>query len=140
MTAAIAILVVVAVLLCLSWLFNGGSNAGAKLINTAFRRHDGGTTDGPSPGSKVGTTAATLFPANATPECVGGPSRVVDASNSPNVEFAFESNPADGEAFLAMVNDAYAERRRLSGLTEVHKIAAVDPVLPPPSRSIRRVH
>ncbi len=86
---------------------------------------DGGTTDGPRQLENL-HTAERSIPISSTSDRVGGPSRVVDASNSPNVYPASE-----------------AERRdllRLAGLVDIHHVSSRDPVLPPPSRSIRRVH
>lgn len=128
-----------------SWAFN------AFMDWIAFRiiaRHDGNHSAGACPLTKGGTRTET--PAS-TLTTVGGPF-AVDASNGPTQEvwnkdhtfgirwlksYDIKMDP-DEVARIEAQFHAAEERRRLTGLTEIYRVNRLDPVVPPPSRSIRR--
>ncbi len=142
-----SLILLVAVALCgLSWFFYKAANALALAVMNYFQV-DGGATVGPVPVSKGCTPAG--FPV-LTADHVGGPSRVVDASNSPNVavrlrcggtpdvSVKIEGTP-DGvnwHAVSPLTEDEKDDVRKLAALVEFHRVTIANPL--PPSRSIRK--
>ena len=125
-------------LLAVSWIYENGADTFALLVNRLFRRFPYNGLKGHTVG-QLGET-----PTSIPPDHSGSPSRVVDASNSPNkigIRYLKSYDIQVDEAEMARIRaefDELEERRRMSGLTEIHRVNTLDPVLPPPSRSIRR--
>ncbi len=153
------IALVVLALLALSWLYENAADTFALLVNRF--RHDGGDIGGRVPRSKTCTLADPVIPVGSTSNSAGSPSRVVDASNSPNYSVcpkcAAAAHMTNGGMWRCddcriqwmpervpnvstLSADEQYDIRKLAALVRSQRFTAVDPVLPPPSRSIRRTH